>query len=81
MSDAAVALAILGFSVGMLFRLRILLSILALLLVLSIVFSVARGFSFVDAALTIMFVQSIVQGSYFLGLVARSVARRNRPVL
>jgi heme/copper-type cytochrome/quinol oxidase subunit 4 len=81
MSDAAVALAILGFSVGMLFRLRILLSILALLLVLSIVFSVARGFSFIDAALTVMFVQSIVQASYFLGLVARSFARRNRSVL
>jgi hypothetical protein len=84
MGDAAIALALLGFAVGALFRLRILLSILALLLVASIVFSVARGFGFLDTALIIMAVQSIVQSSYFLGLVVRAVltaAQRTRPVL
>jgi hypothetical protein len=84
MGDAAIALALLGFAVGALFRLRILLSILALLLVVSIVFSVARGFGFLDTALIIMAVQSIVQSSYFLGLVVRAVltaAQRTRPVL
>jgi hypothetical protein len=84
MGDAAIALALLGFAVGALFRLRILLSILALLLVASIVFSVARGFGFLDTALIIMAVQSIVQSSYFLGLVVRAVlsaAQRARPVL
>jgi hypothetical protein len=73
MGDAAITLAIMGFAVGALFRLKILLSILALVLVASIGFSLARGFSFLDTALTIMAVQSIVQSSYFLGLVVRAV--------
>ena len=84
MVDAAIALAILGVAVGVAFRLKILLSILALLLVVSVAFSIARGFTFLDTALTIMAVQSIVQGCYFLGLVVRAVlaaAQRTRPVL
>jgi hypothetical protein len=84
MEDAAIALAILGFAVGMVFRLKVLLSILALLLVVSIVLSIARGFTFLDTALTIMAVQGIVQGSYFLGLVVRAVldaTHRTRPIL
>jgi hypothetical protein len=84
MGDAAIALAILGFAVGIVFRLKVLLSILALLLIVSIVFSLARGFTFVDTALTIMAVQGIVQGSYFLGLVVRAVftaTQRTRPIL
>jgi hypothetical protein len=71
MGDAAIALAILGFAVGALFRLKILLSILGLLLLVSIVYSLSRGFTFLDAALTVVAVQGIVQASYFLGLVAR----------
>jgi hypothetical protein len=81
---AAIALAVLGFAVGVAFRLQILLSILALLLLVSIVFSLARGFSFLDTALTIMVVQTILQGSYFMGLVIRAVftpANRARPIL
>ena len=39
MGDAAIALAILGVAVGVVFRLKILLAILGLLLVASIVFS------------------------------------------
>jgi hypothetical protein len=84
MGNAAIALAILGFAVGVVFRLKILLSILGLLLVVSIVFSLARGFAFLDTALTIMAVQSIVQASYFLGLVVRAVltgAQGTPPVL
>jgi len=50
----------------------LILSILALLFLVSIVFSLARGFNFLDTALTIMIVQTILQGSYFLGLVARA---------
>jgi hypothetical protein len=73
MGYAAIALAILGFAVGVAFRLQILLSILGLLLVVSVVFSLARGFTFLDTALMIMVVQTIVQGSYFLGLVVRAV--------
>ncbi len=84
MGNAAVALAILGFAVGVLFRLKILLLIVALLLVASIVFSLTHGFTLLDTALTIMAAQTIVQGSYFLGLVVRSIlaaAQRTRPVL
>jgi hypothetical protein len=72
MGYAAISLAILGFAVGAVFRLKVLLLILALLLFASIIFSLASGFSFLDAALTIMVVQTISQASYFLGLVARA---------
>jgi hypothetical protein len=81
---AAIALAILGAAVGLAFRLKILLPVLALLLVVSILFSLDRGFGFLDTALTIMVVQTILQASYFLGLVIRAVltaAHRMRPVL
>jgi hypothetical protein len=84
MVDAAIALAILGFAVGVVFRLKILLSILAVLLVVSVAFSLARGFTFLNTALTVMAAQSIVQACYFLGLVARAMltaAQRGRPVL
>jgi hypothetical protein len=81
---AAIALALVGVAVGLMFRLKILLPVLGLLLVVSVVFSLERGFSFLDTALTIMVVQTILQGSYFLGLVIRAVfasAYRMRPVL
>jgi hypothetical protein len=81
---AAIALAIVGAAVGLAFRLKILLPVLALLLVVSILFSLERGFGFLDTALTIMAVQTILQASYFLGLVIRAVltaAHRMRPVL
>jgi hypothetical protein len=66
------------------FRLKILLPVLGLLLIVSVAFSLERGFSFLDTALTIVVVQTILQGSYFLGLVIRAVftaAHRMRPVL
>ena len=81
---AAIALASVGVAVGLMFRLKILLPVLGLLLVVSVVFSLERGFSFLDTALTIMVVQTILQGSYFLGLVIRAVfasAYRMRPIL
>ena len=84
MGNAAVVLAILGFAVGMLFRLEVLLPILGLLLIASVVFSLTHGFTLLDTALTIMAAQTIVQGSYFLGLVVRSILaapQRTRPIL
>jgi hypothetical protein len=84
MVNAAIALAIFGFAVGLIFRLKAFLPILALLLVVSFFFSLARGFTFLDTALTIMAAQSIVQGGYFLGLIARAAftaAHRTRPIL
>ena len=72
MGYAAISLALLGFAAGVVFRLQVLLSILTLLFLVSILFSLGRGFNFLDTALTIMVVQTILQGSYFLGLVARA---------
>jgi hypothetical protein len=84
MGEAAVALAVLGFAVGLVFRLKVLLPILAVLLIGSLVFSVEHGFSFLQTAATIMVAQSIVQGSYFLGLLVRAFFfpnHRMRPVI
>lgn len=72
MGNAAAVLAIFGVAVGMVFRLRALLPILGLLLLVSIVVSLARGFGFLDVALTVIAAQAIVQASYFLGLVIRA---------
>jgi hypothetical protein len=81
---AAIALAIVGAAVGLAFRLKVLLPVLALLLVVSVLFSLDRGFDFLDTALTIMAVQTILQAGYFLGLVIRAVltaGHRMRPIL
>jgi len=84
MGYAAIALATLGFAVGLVFRIKVLLAIVALLVVVSVVVSVAQDFSFLETALLIMVAQSIVQASYFLGLVMRAFfcdAQRTRPIL
>ena len=73
MEYTALALALAGFAVGMVFRLRILLLVIGLLLLVSILFSVGSHFSFLDTLLTVMTVQTIIQGSFFLGLIARTV--------
>jgi hypothetical protein len=81
---AAIALAISGVAVGIWFRSKILLPIIGLLLVVAAAFSLARGFSFLDTALTILVSQAILQGSYFLGLVIRAIfsaAQCKRPIL
>jgi hypothetical protein len=80
MGYAGFSLAKLGFAVGAVFRFKVLLAILALLLLVSVVFSLACGFNFLDTALTIMAVQTILQGSYFLGLVARAFFAANHRV-
>jgi ABC-type iron transport system FetAB permease component len=73
MGFAALALAIVGFAVGTMFRIRVLLPILLVLLLASIVFSVVRDFSILEAALMVFLAQTIVQGGYFLGLIAHAV--------
>jgi hypothetical protein len=78
MGYAALALAVAGFAVGMVFRLNILLLVIGLLLLVSILFSIGSEFSFFDTLLTIMAVQTIIQGSFFLGLIARSVLTADR---
>jgi len=73
MAYAAIALAIMGFVVGVMFRFRILLPILLGLLLVSIAFSLSRDLGFLGLVWTVMVAQAIVQASYFLGLLARSL--------
>lgn len=73
MEYAALALAILGVVLGVAFRLKVLLLFLALLIIVSAVFAVGRGWNFSGTLLTIMVVQTIVQASYFLGILGRSM--------
>lgn len=70
-----------GFAIGTRFRMRALLPVLVLLLLGSIAISVARSFSFPEAALTVILAQTIVQGSYLVGLLAHSIrsAIRRKP--
>ena len=73
MTYAAIALAIMGFVVGVMFRFRVLLPILLALFFVSIVFSLSRDFGLFGVVWTVMVAQAIVQASYFLGLVARTL--------
>jgi len=55
-----------------------------LLFIISVVFSVHGGFSFLHAALTTIAAQMLFQGGYFLGLLIRSISsaiHRARPSL
>jgi len=84
MTYAAIALAILGFVVGVMFRFRVLLPILLALLLVSIVFALAQELGFLGVVWTMMVAQAIIQASYFLGLVARALftaSHRMRRVL
>lgn len=84
MEYAVIALAVVGFGLGVAFRFKVLLPILAILLVVSIVYTAAHSFSFLSAALAVVEVQSIVQVGYFFGVVLRAIfagMRRMRPVL
>lgn len=84
MGYAIAALAVVGFAVGVVFRLKVLLPILAVLLVASVIFAITRGYSFTDALLTTIAVQIIIQAGYFLGIVVRAYAARSggmRPIL
>jgi hypothetical protein len=70
---AAIALAIIGFVVGVMFRFRVLLPILLALLLVSIIFALGHELSFLGVVWTVMVAQGIVQASYFLGLVVRTL--------
>ena len=84
MEYAAIALAILGFAIGAVFRWKVLLPLIALLVVACVAFSLAHGYSFFHTALTIIVAQAILQANYFLGLAIRALferARHRRPIL
>jgi hypothetical protein len=69
----AVGLAVLGAAVGIIFRLKVLLPIIGVLLCASIIFSVSRGLSFLDTALVVVVAQAVLQAGYFAGLFARHI--------
>jgi hypothetical protein len=73
MEYAALALAVLGLVLGVAFRLKVLLLFLALLVIVSAIFAIGTGWGFPGTLLTIFVAQSIVQVSYFVGVVGRSM--------
>jgi hypothetical protein len=75
---AVVAIALVGFAAGLVFRLSALIVILVFLLLLSGGYAIAHQFGILNSILTIVGVQVVAQASYFLGLVARSIANRGR---
>ena len=78
MKTAVVAIALFGFAAGLVFRLNALIVILVFLLLLSGGYAIAHQFGILSSVLTIVGVQVVAQGSYFLGLVARSIANRGQ---
>jgi hypothetical protein len=77
--NAVVAIALLGFAAGLLFRLNFLIVILVFLILLSIGHNIAHHFDLLTSILAIIGVQDIAQGSYFLGLVGRSIGGVGEP--
>jgi hypothetical protein len=73
MQYAAVALVVLGWIIGAAFQLWFLLGAIALLLIISLVFSLSHGFTLWDTILIVMVAQAILQVSYFLGLLSRGI--------
>jgi hypothetical protein len=63
----------LGVAAGVAFRVKVLLPIIGVVLLASIIFSLATGFGFMDTAITVLMAQATLQGSYFLGLLIRAI--------
>lgn len=82
MGYATVVLALFGLGLGATVRLKVLLPVLAVLLVVSIVFSIIQGFDVLHATAATIEAQVCTQMGYFLGIVARSIfysMRRGTP--
>jgi len=73
MMYAAVAVAILGFILGLKFRLRLVLGIIVLLFACSLVYCFSYDAPLFDKILIVLGPQGILQSSYFLGLLSRNV--------
>ena len=78
MGYAAIALAIVGFVLGLRFRFKVLLPVLVLLLIGSGIFAVLQGWSFFNTLLAMVTAQTILQGGYFLGILVRSKIAQKR---
>lgn len=73
MEYAAIALAVSGLVTGIMFRLQVLLALVALLFLASVAVAVGSGFGFLKTLLTVLVAQTILQTSYFLGLVVAAI--------
>jgi heme/copper-type cytochrome/quinol oxidase subunit 4 len=71
MGYAAITLALMGFVVGLRFRLKVLLPIVVLLLIGSGIFAVLQGWHFLTTLLAIAAAQTILQLGYFSGILLR----------
>ena len=78
MGYAAITLAIMGFVVGLRFRLKVLLPIVVLLLIGSGIFAVLQGWHFFTTLLAIIAAQTILQVGYFSGILIRWAMSRRR---
>ncbi|MBN9003786.1 MAG: hypothetical protein J0H40_00085 [Rhizobiales bacterium] len=73
-----VALAVIGFLAGLTVRLPTLLLVLSLVLLFSILSAVNSGLGVTGTTVTIVCMQTIVQASYFIGLVAKAAIGTHR---
>lgn len=71
------ALAAIGCALGVIFRLKVLLPVLAILLVASVIFAITHGYGAVDTLLTSIVVQIAAQAGYFLGILIRTYFARS----
>jgi hypothetical protein len=78
MGYAAIALAVMGFVVGLRFRLKVLLPVLVLLPIGSGIFSVLQGWNFFNTSLAIVTAPTVLQVGYFLGVLLRSKIPQRR---
>jgi len=78
MAYAAIGIGAIGFAVGLMLRPRGLFWLVGLVLVASIAISVNSGSGFLSTLLTIMIAQTILQGSYFLGVAAHVFLSKRR---
>lgn len=70
---AALGLAILGLSAGLMSRLKVLLLLVGIVLLLSIGMSVRGGFSFLGSVAVVVIAQTILQFCYVLGVAIHTL--------
>ena len=73
MAYAALVLAVLGLSAGLLSRLKVLLLLVLAVFLLSIGYSLRGGFSFLETAAIVVIAQAILQICYLLGVAIHTM--------
>jgi hypothetical protein len=83
MAYTSFAVVVLGFAIGVAFRLKVLLPILGFLLIFSVALALIQGLDFRRTIFAVVKAQSIVQAAYFGGLLFRSFidGARRTPIL